>query len=93
MSEQVAAGNLSTQAASGGVLVKLVLFSLALGAVPISSYFLALKYVWNGNATYAAITAVFAANIVLVAYIVVSLLEDKQILAPVSKSVEKRKRQ
>lgn len=31
-----------------------------------------------GNSTYSAITAIIAANIVLVAYIVLSLLEDKQ---------------
>lgn len=31
-----------------------------------------------GNSTYSAITAIVAANIVLVAYIVLSLLEDKQ---------------
>lgn len=82
-----------------GVLIKLVLFSASLGIVPISSYFLTDKYVWNGtfgayiscprahvhslppcagNSTYSAITAIVAANIVLVAYIVLSLLEDKQ---------------
>lgn len=31
-----------------------------------------------GNSTYSAITAIVAANIVLVSYIVLSLLEDKQ---------------
>jgi VMA21-like domain. len=36
----------------------------------------------QGNATYAAITAVVAANLVLVAYIVTSLLEDSQPDAP-----------
>ncbi|EIM88558.1 uncharacterized protein STEHIDRAFT_54910, partial [Stereum hirsutum FP-91666 SS1] len=61
-----------------GVLIKLVLFSASLGIVPISSYFLTDKYLWNGNSTYSAITAIVAANIVLVAYIVLSLLEDKQ---------------
>jgi hypothetical protein len=34
-----------------------------------------------GNATYAAITAVFAANGVLIAYIVTSVLEDRQEMA------------
>lgn len=33
-----------------------------------------------GNNNYAAITAVFAANIVLVAYIVTSILEDRKSL-------------
>jgi hypothetical protein len=33
---------------------------------------------FKGNANYAAITAICAANIVLIAYIVVSVMEDKQ---------------
>jgi hypothetical protein len=33
-----------------------------------------------GNSGYAAITAVFAANVVLFAYIIVSLLEDRESL-------------
>lgn len=36
-------------------------------------------YKWAGNATFAAITAVVSANIVLVAYIITSVLEDKQV--------------
>jgi len=60
-----------------GVLYKLVLFSLSLGIVPITSYFASEKYIWNGNSTFAAITAVVAANIVLVAYIATSLRDDK----------------
>lgn len=46
-----------------------------------------------GNATYAAITAVFAANVVLVAYIVSSVLEDKEAMnsAERSKLDESRK--
>ena len=31
-----------------------------------------------GNSNYAAITAVFAANVVLFAYIIVSLLDDRE---------------
>ncbi|TFK55791.1 hypothetical protein OE88DRAFT_1652262 [Heliocybe sulcata] len=77
MSEQAKAANITEQAAKGGVLLKLIIFSLSLGIVPISSYFLSEKYVWNGNSNYAAITAVFAANIVLVTYIILSILEDR----------------
>jgi hypothetical protein len=33
-----------------------------------------------GNGTYAAITAVFSANAVLIAYIVTSILDDRQTL-------------
>ena len=32
-----------------GVLLKLIIFSLSLGIVPISSYFLTEKYVWDGE--------------------------------------------
>ncbi|KAI9507724.1 hypothetical protein F5148DRAFT_83009 [Russula earlei] len=66
-----------TVAQGGGVLFKLVIFSLSLGIVPISSYFASEKYIWNGNSTFAAITAVVAANAVLVAYIVTSLRDDR----------------
>jgi len=61
----------------GGVLFKLVIFSLSLGIIPITSYFASEKYVWNGDSTLAAITAIVAANIVLIAYIITSLRDDK----------------
>lgn len=61
----------------GGVLLKLVIFSLSLGIVPITSYFASEKYIWDGNSTFAAITAIVAANIVLVTYIISSLREDQ----------------
>jgi len=60
-----------------GVLLKLIIFSLSLGIVPITSYFASEKYIWNGNSTFAAITAVVSANVVLVAYIISSLREDQ----------------
>ncbi|KAH9179904.1 hypothetical protein EDB89DRAFT_1841378, partial [Lactarius sanguifluus] len=59
-----------------GVLLKLVIFSLSLAIVPIASYFASEKYIWGGNSTFAAITAILAANIVLVAYIISSLRDD-----------------
>jgi len=83
---------------SKGVLLKLIIFSLSLGIVPITSYFASEKYIWNGapsqiiqplrlsgsltlcvlgNSTFAAITAVVSANVVLVAYIISSLREDQ----------------
>jgi hypothetical protein len=83
---------------STGVLLKLIIFSLSLGIVPIASYFASEKYIWNGapsqiiqslrlsgsltlhipgNSTFAAITAVVCANVVLVAYIITSLREDQ----------------
>jgi len=50
---------------------------LSLGIVPITSYFVSEKYIWNGNSTFAAITAVLSAHVVLVAYIISSLREDQ----------------
>ncbi|KAG7097077.1 hypothetical protein E1B28_004463 [Marasmius oreades] len=77
MSEQIAVGNAVANAAPRGTLVKLIIFSVCLGVAPLTSYFVSLKYIWSGNSTFAAITAVAAANIVLVTYIVLSLLEDR----------------
>lgn len=112
MSDQVAAGKVTSQAAQKsvyvvcliitfsdkywhrGVLMKLIIFSFCLAVVPITSYFVTEKYVWNGmsgrcmlcswllsspvgNSNYAAITAIFAANAVLFAYIITSLWEDR----------------
>lgn len=78
MSEQKAVATVNRQLAAGsGTLLKLGIFSIALGVVPITSYFGSLHYVWEGNATYAAITAVVAANLVLISYIIASVLEDQ----------------
>jgi len=75
MSEQVAAGKIAADA--NGQLAKLMFFTVSLGLVPITSYFGSLKYLWNGNATYSAFTAVAAANLILVAYIITAILDDK----------------
>ena len=34
---------------SRGVLLKLIIFSVTLGVLPIGSYFLSLEYVWKGT--------------------------------------------
>jgi len=78
MSAQAAPSQIQAKAASKGVLAKLLLFSISLGVIPLSSYYASLKYVFEGNSTFAAITAVVAANVVLVAYIITSLLEDRK---------------
>ncbi|KAH0840042.1 hypothetical protein J3R83DRAFT_1009 [Lanmaoa asiatica] len=78
MSNQSTTANATAQAASRGALIKLLLFAATLAVLPISSYFVSLRYMWGGNHNYAAITAVCAANIVLVAYIVTSILEDRK---------------
>ncbi|KAJ7638710.1 hypothetical protein FB45DRAFT_1054956 [Roridomyces roridus] len=89
MSEQVAVNKVAADAASTAQLVKLLLFSLSLGIVPIASYFGSLEYVWNGNATYAALTAVVGANIVLVGYIISSVLDDKRETSSPTKETKK----
>ncbi|KAJ7047478.1 hypothetical protein C8F04DRAFT_1247123 [Mycena alexandri] len=86
MSAPVAAGKLADDVASTGQLAKLIVFSLSLGIVPITSYFGSMKYLWNGNATYAALTAVVSANLVLVAYIITAVLDDKRTTSPATES-------
>ncbi|GLB33691.1 putative VMA21-like domain containing protein [Lyophyllum shimeji] len=96
MSEQIVIGKAtSSVTAARGVLVKLVLFSISLGVVPISSYFASQKYLWNGNSTYAALTAIVSANVILVAYIITSVWEDTTSTRDVSAkpSLETKKHQ
>ncbi|KZP07160.1 hypothetical protein FIBSPDRAFT_1050300 [Athelia psychrophila] len=77
MSSQAVAGQVTAQTAHKGVLLKLIIFTVSLAVVPLTSYFGSKKYIWDGNSNYAAITAIVAANIVLIAYIVTSILEDQ----------------
>ncbi|KAJ3545326.1 hypothetical protein NMY22_g2484 [Coprinellus aureogranulatus] len=49
MSEQRAIGQLNANAAQSGVLAKLIVFSVALGALPLSSYYASVKYLWPGQ--------------------------------------------
>ncbi|PBL02513.1 hypothetical protein ARMGADRAFT_1159040 [Armillaria gallica] len=93
--EQAAVANANARTASRSTLAQLVLFSLSLGILPIASYFLSLKYVWHGNSTWAAITAVATANIVLVAYIFASLRDDIkpiELKTPVQNSETRKER-
>ncbi|KAF8528765.1 hypothetical protein BU17DRAFT_79921 [Hysterangium stoloniferum] len=73
---RIQVAKLQEQSAAGGVLATLLAFAVALAVVPIGSYFISLWYLFDGNATYAAITAIVAANIVLVSYVVISMWED-----------------
>jgi len=95
MADKAAISKVSAETAQRSVLIKLVIFSVSLAVVPISVFFISQSYIWNGNATYAAITAVFAANAVLVAYIVSSVLEDRETLntSERNKLAESRKEQ
>lgn len=58
------------------VLYKLVLFALLMAVVPIGTYFSTLNYLWDGSTTFAAISAIAAANLILVGYVVVAFRED-----------------
>ncbi|KAH9846932.1 hypothetical protein C2E23DRAFT_850562 [Lenzites betulinus] len=92
MSEQAAVGKLVAQAdQSGGVLAKLIIFALSLGIVPLSSYFLSRDYLWDGNTIYAAITAIVAANGVLVLYIVEAMREESRLRTREKQESESRK--
>ncbi|KAH8118582.1 hypothetical protein DFH11DRAFT_1723461 [Phellopilus nigrolimitatus] len=86
--DQIAAAKVGERVAQGGVLAKLIFFAVSLAVVPLSTYFGTQKFVWNGNSTYAAISAVFAANVVLVAYIAQSIYEDKTASVSVGKEVK-----
>ncbi|KAF9247198.1 hypothetical protein BU15DRAFT_70037 [Melanogaster broomeanus] len=77
----------TAQAATRGALIKLLFFAATLAILPISSYFISLKHIWAGNTNYAAITAICAANFVLVVYIIMSVMEDRQSL----KEIEEKK--
>ncbi|BEJ12473.1 hypothetical protein CspHIS471_0209330 [Cutaneotrichosporon sp. HIS471] len=58
------------------VLGKLITFALLMAVVPIGMYFSSLNWLYDGNTTYAALTAVVAANIVLASYVYLAFAED-----------------
>ncbi|KAJ3490074.1 hypothetical protein NLI96_g1692 [Meripilus lineatus] len=94
MSDQIAAARIADQADQGRVLAKLIAFTLALGILPLTSYFVSEKYIWEGNSTFAAVTAIVAANLVLVAYIIVSIQEENRAASSTAPSeVETKKTQ
>ncbi|KAI1824474.1 hypothetical protein F4861DRAFT_505752 [Xylaria intraflava] len=59
------------------VIVKLLVFTLAMIVIPIGSYFLSVNTVFSGNSTYAGALAAILANLVLVGYVVVAMNEDQ----------------
>ncbi|KAG2013781.1 hypothetical protein CC2G_010655 [Coprinopsis cinerea AmutBmut pab1-1] len=78
----------NSQAAQSGVLIKLIVFSLSLGIVPLSAYYGTLNYLWEGNTIYAAITAIVSANLILVAYIITAAAEESSAKPSDSKGTE-----
>ncbi|KAK3812181.1 MAG: vacuolar ATPase assembly integral membrane protein VMA21 [Benniella sp.] len=59
-------------------LVKLAFFTVAMITFPIGTYFLSVDRYFDGNATYAGISAAVVANLVLFAYVIAAVLEDNQ---------------
>lgn len=86
MSEQRAMAQVNSQAASSGVLFKLIVFSVSLGVAPLSAYYGTLNYFWKGNTIYAAITAIVAANLILLAYIITAVSEERKANPSATKS-------
>ncbi|OXG43602.1 hypothetical protein C359_01438 [Cryptococcus neoformans Bt120] len=79
MSSRVSAGKMAMapqESVQPAVLYKLVLFALLMAVVPIATYFGTLNYLWDGSTTFAAISAIAAANLILVGYVVVAFRED-----------------
>nr|P0CS24.1 RecName: Full=Vacuolar ATPase assembly integral membrane protein VMA21 [Cryptococcus neoformans var. neoformans JEC21]P0CS25.1 RecName: Full=Vacuolar ATPase assembly integral membrane protein VMA21 [Cryptococcus neoformans var. neoformans B-3501A] len=90
MSNRVSTGKMAMapqESVQPAVLYKLVLFALLMAVVPIGTYFSTLNYLWDGasrcgfpsglcSTTFAAISAIAAANLILVGYVVVAFRED-----------------
>ncbi|KAL9587114.1 MAG: hypothetical protein Q9212_000481 [Teloschistes hypoglaucus] len=64
-------------AVPAAVINKLLGFTAAMVAGPISVYFLTLNTIFRGSSTWAGATAAIMANIVLIAYVIVAMKEDQ----------------
>ncbi|KAF8242372.1 hypothetical protein K440DRAFT_565550 [Wilcoxina mikolae CBS 423.85] len=60
----------------GAVIAKLLLFTLAMITAPLITYYISVTSVFVGNATVAGAFAAVAANVVLIAYVIVAMNED-----------------
>ncbi|KAI1002329.1 hypothetical protein K3495_g5873 [Podosphaera aphanis] len=69
--------NQTAPAVPAHVIVKLLGFTVAMIAGPISCYFLSLNKIFAGNSTYAGATAAITANLVLIGYVMVAIWEDQ----------------
>ncbi|KAF9181743.1 vacuolar ATPase assembly integral membrane protein vma21 [Haplosporangium sp. Z 11] len=67
---------------SSSTLAKLAFFTIAMICFPIGTYFISLDRYFDGNATYAGISAAVMANVVLFAYVLVAVMEDSQASRP-----------
>ncbi|WVQ76183.1 hypothetical protein IAR50_005843 [Cryptococcus sp. DSM 104548] len=81
-------GSKAPETVHPAVLGKLITFAVLMAVVPIGTYFGSLNYVWDGSTTFSAISAIVAANVILVGYVVLAFRED---LGEEKKSVGEKK--
>ncbi|KAG0249229.1 vacuolar ATPase assembly integral membrane protein vma21 [Mortierella polycephala] len=85
-SERASVGASSSSSTSTNVssstLAKLAFFTIAMICFPIGTYFVTVDRYFDGNATYAGISAAVMANVVLFAYVLVAVMEDSQASRP-----------
>ncbi|CAO3562998.1 unnamed protein product [Mortierella alpina] len=73
-----AAAGPRTANVSHSTIAKLAFFTIAMICIPIGTYFVSVDRYFDGNATYAGISAAVMANVVLFAYVAVAVMEDSQ---------------
>ncbi|RMD40084.1 hypothetical protein DV735_g5064, partial [Chaetothyriales sp. CBS 134920] len=66
-----------TPAVPLSVILKLLGFTFAMIVVPLGSFFFTREYVFNGSAIYSGAFAALMANVVLIGYVIVAVLEDQ----------------
>ncbi|GAP83364.1 putative vacuolar ATPase assembly integral membrane protein VMA21 [Rosellinia necatrix] len=75
------------------VILKLLAFTFAMVVIPIGSYFLTVRTIFNGNSTYAGALAAILANVVLVGYVIVAMNEDQSDQLEAEKKKKQKDRQ
>ncbi|KAK3830900.1 MAG: hypothetical protein JOS17DRAFT_790998 [Linnemannia elongata] len=68
----------SVNVSSSSTVAKLAFFTVAMIVLPLATYFLTVDQYFGGNATYAGISAAVMANVILIAYVAVAVMEDSQ---------------
>ncbi|KAF2636640.1 hypothetical protein P280DRAFT_521942 [Massarina eburnea CBS 473.64] len=79
-------------AVPSSVIWTLLSFTFAMATLPIGSYFFTVKYVFNGNTTYAGALAALMANVVLITYVILAFKDDQAEQAELREEEEKKKR-
>ncbi|PVI03725.1 hypothetical protein DM02DRAFT_520060 [Periconia macrospinosa] len=76
-------------AVPASVIWTLLSFTFAMVTLPIGTYFFTVKYIFNGNSTYAGGLAALMANVVLISYVILAFKDDQ---AEQKEEQEKRKK-